>query len=217
MSGATFSAGDILRTAAAIARRRLALIAATYLVLAGGGFAVDGGFLSQAAQTPANFILTIATLVLSYVLMRRALDDLGGSTPGHGGGGAFVLVGIVWTAGVGLALLLLVVPGIVLLVRWSAATPILLDEPVGVIESLQESWARTAGHAVPIAVSLVAAWGPVVASIVAATLLELQFSSTSAALLISLALPLSQIAGWYVALAIHQLTRSNRALAEVFA
>ncbi len=53
---------------------------------------------------------------------------------------------LVWFLGVGGGLVLLVVPGLVLLVRWSVSTPVLLAEDLGILESLRRSWQITRIH-----------------------------------------------------------------------
>ena len=46
--------------------------------------------------------------------------------------------------------LLLIVPGVLLLIRWWVAVPLALDRDVGASQSLNESWALTAAHWAPI-------------------------------------------------------------------
>lgn len=42
--------------------------------------------------------------------------------------------------------LLLIIPGVLLLIRWWVAVPVALDRDIGVSEALRESWALTAPH-----------------------------------------------------------------------
>ena len=57
---------------------------------------------------------------------------------------------ILWVLGVGLASILLLVPGIMLLVRWSVALPAVVIEREGVLGSLRRSRDLTDGHRWPI-------------------------------------------------------------------
>lgn len=52
-------------------------------------------------------------------------------------------VGLLFGLGVGLGVLLLILPGIYLAARWYLAVPILLAEDMGVSEALSASWDRT--------------------------------------------------------------------------
>ena len=60
----------------------------------------------------------------------------------------FPIIGmaILQTIAVGFAMLLLLVPGIILLVRWGAALPACVVEERGPIESLSRSWHLTKGY-----------------------------------------------------------------------
>jgi hypothetical protein len=61
-------------------------------------------------------------------------------------------LGIALLSGLGIlfGMLLLVLPGILLLIRWWVAVPIALDRDIGVVDALRESWAMTADHMAPI-------------------------------------------------------------------
>jgi len=56
---------------------------------------------------------------------------------------ALLAVSIIGSVGVGLGLLLLIIPGIALAVFWSVATPVLLSEQVGPIAALRKSFEYT--------------------------------------------------------------------------
>jgi hypothetical protein len=62
------------------------------------------------------------------------------------------VLGIALLSGIGflVGLLLLVIPGLFVLMRWWVAVPVALDRDVGVVEALRESWAMTADHMAPI-------------------------------------------------------------------
>jgi membrane-anchored glycerophosphoryl diester phosphodiesterase (GDPDase) len=47
-------------------------------------------------------------------------------------------------------MLLLIVPGVLLAIRWSIAQPLLVGRHVPAIDAMRESWEKTRGHGVPI-------------------------------------------------------------------
>jgi uncharacterized membrane protein len=63
------------------------------------------------------------------------------------------VLGIALTSGIAILFgsLLLVLPGLLLLIRWWVAVPVALDRDIGVVEALRESWALTADRWIPIA------------------------------------------------------------------
>lgn len=96
------------------------------------------------------FLGSVATLAAGYLLLRVLLMRAGLMRDGSNGFGSYFVMGVA----VGLAtlagLLLLVVPAIILMVRWFPSYGILMAEGGGVGESLGKSWDMTRGRFGPL-------------------------------------------------------------------
>lgn len=92
----------------------------------------------------------VAQIVGSYLLLERMLE-LRGRT-GSGGMRIWAYLGLVILSGFAIVfgLVLLIVPGLVLAVRWTAASGFLIAQRTGVIEAMSASWEATRGHGWPI-------------------------------------------------------------------
>jgi hypothetical protein len=96
----------------------------------------------------------IGGIVLQGALTRASLDDLGGKGAGLSGalaaGFGLILpligLGILMTLGQALGLLLLIVPGIYLMLRWAVAAPVLVTEGIGVTAAMARSADLTENH-----------------------------------------------------------------------
>lgn len=111
--------------------------------------------------------ISIACAIAQFVVVRSALDRLGLVQRSGRAVGAYVGVSILANIGILLGLVLLVIPGVVLAIRWSIVAPIVLAEEQGAMESLSESWARTKGHFAAILVASLVPLVPLAAGIVA--------------------------------------------------
>ena len=112
--------------------------------------ALDVGFGLDDRANPAGtlfeFGLLAASLVAYYFLLKRLLHMRG---PPRSAGNRFwpyVGMSILSFLALILGLIVLIVPGIILLVRWSAASGYVIDRGQGVTESLSASWHATSGH-----------------------------------------------------------------------
>lgn len=98
-----------------------------------------------------TLIYSVAGLAADYLLLRWMLVETGLKREGEGGGfGAYFAIGLLSGLALILGFLLLVIPGVILLVRWVAAESIVLSEDRGVSESLSESWSMTEPHFWPL-------------------------------------------------------------------
>ncbi len=81
-------------------------------------------------------------LTISFLLLRELLDGIAGE-----GGSALVFVGTTLLAAfvTGIGLLLLVVPGLYIILRWLPAVPAALSSGE-IVESLQRAWDATRAH-----------------------------------------------------------------------
>jgi len=159
----TVSIGDILSETMAVvsvSARDIAIFAAilggvtaigvllgmteTTSMTLGTGFSVDAG--EGLGNGLFDLLIIIVSVVASYLLARQLLTTQGLV---HVEGNRFWLylgLMILSVLGMIVGFLLLIVPGVILAVRWSASTGFLLGKGVGITESLSASWHATKGH-----------------------------------------------------------------------
>lgn len=117
-----------------------------------GGF--DIGFSIQEGQSLASVAFTlvaaIVAIVGAYFLLAKFLRDDGLMRTTDTRILPYIGMSILAGIGVIFGLLLFVIPGIILIVRWSASSGFLIGQGVGVIDSLKASWEATRGYSWPI-------------------------------------------------------------------
>jgi len=101
----------------------------------------------------SGLVFLVLSALLQSSLIRATIEDLNGKRPSMGDCigtavsvllpalGMSLLIGI----GVGIGFILLIVPGIILLLRWCVAVPVLVQERQGVFGSMGRSAALTKG------------------------------------------------------------------------
>jgi hypothetical protein len=102
----------------------------------------------------AVFVSYLAGLVLSAALTRASVDDLSGKPVAIGSalstGLALILpmlgLGIVMGVAIVFGLILLIVPGIYLALRWAVAAPALVVERPGIFKAMERSAVLTQNH-----------------------------------------------------------------------
>ncbi|KQM87325.1 hypothetical protein ASE67_06300 [Sphingomonas sp. Leaf23] len=165
------------------------------------------GDLGGAGIMPLSFFAaSIASFVLHYVLTRRAMraggllaKDASGDVSG------LFLLNLVSNLATALGFVLLILPGIWLLARWLAAVPILFAEKTTPSEAMAASAARTRPLLVPIILAVVALYAPSIAALVASIALpEADIISPGMSFVINFASTISQLAGWYMAIATYR-------------
>jgi hypothetical protein len=169
--------------------------------------------------TELNLIVTVANLVMQFWLTAALLQDLGLRTSSGGGFGAMFVVGLLTSLGIIAGMVLLIVPGIVLAVRWSASIPYALaDGYDGVSDAIGRSWRGTQGHAWSIFMALLLCYGLVLGATFTLGFLE-GVGEDNMAIVVALdaGLQLGLIAGWHAAVAIYTLVERPRGLSQVFA
>lgn len=209
--------GDVLGRTAALMGGNAVRAGLALTLLTALGFLIDSGLISADAADSLNFPASIATLVLQYWLTRSLLDELGFELSPKSRILAFVGLGIVAGLGILLGLVLLVIPGLVLVARWSIATPLLLGSDRGIFASLEQSWRQTSGFTWPILTSFLVIYLPGVAvAAVGFALMETASVAYGAVLVANLVLNASLIAGWHASVAIFTLINASPRVAEVF-
>lgn len=109
------------------------------------------GAMQQVGLAVASIVVAA---VANYVLIRTLLKKSGLMGQGEGGHLVpFLGLSILYTLGVGLAFVVLILPGLFVMARWSLARPLFLSRGGGVMEALSQSWDRTRGNEFPIIVA----------------------------------------------------------------
>ncbi|WP_162789596.1 hypothetical protein [Altererythrobacter sp. ZODW24] len=110
----------------------------------GGGVVIEPGdsIMSGLYQIGA----AVLSVVASYFLLTKLLDTRGRLGEGDTRIWAYVGMTILSAIGIVLGFVLLIIPGILLMVRWSASSGFLIGGRKGVTESLSASWDATSGH-----------------------------------------------------------------------
>ena len=201
--------------------RTLRLLRSMPMQAGAAAIAMTGvGVLIESFPTSAsslNLLNTGLTLGLEYWLIRSLLMDMGFTVSGSPRGWAFIGLGIVTGLGIALGFVLLVVPGIVLLVRWSISIPCLLASDAGVFDSMRRSWDQTAGHFWPIFVSILVIYVPALGVVVLGGLMmELGGQPVLGILIMNAAFSAALIAGWAATVAIYSLLNQAPSVSEVF-
>jgi len=165
-----------------------------------------------------NLIVSVANLIIQFWLTAALLEDLGLRTSSGGGFGAMFLVGLLTSLGIIAGLILLIIPGIVLGIRWSASVPYALaDGYDGVSDAIGRSWRSTQGRAWPIFLALLLCYGLVLGATFTLGFLQgLGEDNMAVIIVLDAGLQLGLIAGWHAAVAIYTLVERPRGLSQVF-
>ena len=208
---------DLLGGTFRLLRRGAPRAGIALLILAALGIVIDSRMAGPEWEGLLNLFASVLVIVAQYRVTRLLLGDLAGEMPTGGSIGAFIVLGIMSGLGILLGLLLLVVPGIVLFVRWSIAVPILLDTGDGVTDSLRRSWHDTEGCFWPILVTYLVLYGPAVAAAALGYALATWNPDNLAGVVVAnLALNGGLIVGWHAAVAIYSHFQSPPSIAAVF-
>ena len=132
----------------------------TYLFVRGGAMSPESlatGAITPRAFAAAVLVSTIASMVIGALvqgaLTRATISAAEGNQVSFGDSLAtslrvllpLIVLALVSALGVGLGMLLLIVPGIILALMWSVAVPVLVTERKGIFESLGRSRQLTQG------------------------------------------------------------------------
>lgn len=114
----------------------------------GFGTSIDAS--QSAVSALYELFLGVANIVAGYLLAKQFLAARGRLQEGGSTFWPFLGMAILSWIGIIVGLILLIVPGVILLARWSAATGFVVGRREGVIEALGSSWEATKGHSWPI-------------------------------------------------------------------
>lgn len=191
------------------------------LPLAGGAFVVTtaigvAGHLAAWPPSAVNLLLLPVQLFFQYELTLAALAQ-NGLAVRQSRRRLWALLGLGIVSGIGilLGLVLLILPGLYLYVRWSVATPVLIAEEAGPIQALTRSGEEVSGRFWPVAGLFLLVGLPWLAGILVTGLMEpLKLVAT---LLSNALLDLSVVLAWCAAVAVYSDGRTDERLSEVFA
>ncbi|WP_284125137.1 hypothetical protein [Parerythrobacter aestuarii] len=137
----------------------MAMLGTVQLYFQGGAdsnFGFSRGFMlteSVVAQGALAILVVLATgiagLVVQYFYFSYLLANRGYTIP-HNRILAYVGFTILFGLGVGLGIVLFIIPGLILLTRWSPATGLVVGTDTPVMDSFGQSWDMTAGYGWPI-------------------------------------------------------------------
>lgn len=211
------TAADLLDETFRLLRRGAPRAAIALVILAALGIAIDSRMAGPEWEGPLTLFTSVLVIVAQYRVTRLLLGDVAGAVPTGGGIGAFIVLGILSGLGILLGLLLLVVPGIILFVRWSIAVPILIDTGDGVIDSLRRSWRDTAGCFWPILLTYLALYGPaILAAALGYALATRNPDNLAGVVVANLAMNGGLVAGWHATVAIYSNFKILASLPTVF-
>jgi hypothetical protein len=132
-------------------------------------FTLNMGPLEQAG---VSFVQVVVTLAASYFLLDTMLRKTGlSSRSGEDMFFAYFGLTILYTLGTWAGLIALVLPGLVIMARWSLAAPMMLARGDGVMRALGGSWERTKGNEFQIIVAMLALYLVPIALIIAASVM----------------------------------------------
>jgi hypothetical protein len=121
--------------------------------------ALDFSFKFDTSEDPLGSLfdlgLGIVTLVATYLLLSRYLSAHGRSRVVENRFWPYFGMALLSGVGIVFGAILLIVPGLILIVRWCAASGYLIGAGQGVTESLGSSWDATSGHGWPIFFAIV--------------------------------------------------------------
>lgn len=131
------------------------LVAITAISSAIGYFTVE---MTAPTQQAVIGLVKFAVGVIAAYLLLEAMVRKTGLRSREGEAVFFPYLGlsIVYALGVMVGFILLIIPGLLIMARWSIAQPILVARGEGAMAALGESWERTRGNEFPILVAAVA-------------------------------------------------------------
>ena len=210
--------GTILSGTMTLLRENARLAVTVIAVMAGAATLFDT---VKGAASAGNVGLSIGSVFAQCLVTSTLLGERGLMAPGARGMRFWAMIGlgIASSVAIGLGLVLLLVPGLILTVRWFAAVPALLGEELGVFAALGASWAATRGRFWPILGAVLAIFVPMilVAGLGAVVLAPLGGPVLSGAV-VNIAVYGAIVVGWHAAVVIHAPGHARlSALAETFA
>jgi hypothetical protein len=168
--------------------------------------------------TPAGLGSILANLFAQYEISLALLVHYGLLADRSGRRRIWALLGLNVLSGLAIVvgLVFLIVPGVYLMVRWSAAVPALIAEDADVTVAMDRSVEAVQGRYWQVLAALLVIWSPSVAGMLGAAVVP-EDQQLISSLVVNLVLNLCLVAGWHLAVAIYAGRQTGNRLAEVFA
>ena len=212
---ARFEVGNLLWDTVELMRANVWRIAIALGVMACCGILSD---LASPNASAGSLLFNLLALFFQFWLTVTLLDEAGMREARAGGIGALFVVSLIGQVGMVLGLIALVIPGIILAVRWSISVPIALSARVSAIEALRRSWHETDGHFWPILALLAIIYLPLIVVSLGFSALTAESASTAAIVILNVAISIMLVVGWHAAVAMFLAAQIKaQSLEEVFA
>lgn len=219
MQTAEISFGGVMSQCAEVARARLGLTLATIFLIT-AGFSLLDLFPNRSASAVPSLIVN---LYVQYHFVKALLsDNIIPSQPRKHKYGSLFLAGLLGGLGMLAGTILLVLPGIFLMARWSISTPFIVAEDLSGSAALKASWDATFEARWALFAVFVAFCAGLGALFVAVILINVTFDFGQESLFLSVAtnflVSLCSVGGWILGVGIYRgLRPSSNMLAGVFA
>ena len=214
MEEAMFEVGPLLGHAWALTVANWRRVAIALLILCVPGVLID----VYAKDQAVNSIMGFVSIFMQFWCTAGLLEDLNRRAPEAGGFVSVFVVGLFSTVAILIGLVLLIIPGVILLVRWSIAVPIVVSEGGGASSALGESWERTSEGFWPILGVLALTYIPVAAIVALSAGAFLPLPPVAESIIENLTSNAIFVFGWHVAISIYlAVTPRVHSLEEVFA
>jgi hypothetical protein len=207
--------GALFRETLALVRAHAGLAAAAIAIMSAVDVAADFAGVASSALTLLKLPVLLA-FQFEATLAALAGCGLGVERRGRRRLWALFGLGVLSGLGIALGLLLLLLPGIYLYIRWSVAVPILVAEQAGVTEALRRSGDEIAGHFWPVLGLFLLILSPLIPMFLGAALVPEEMRLLTS-LSISVPVNLMLVLGWFGAVAVYAAGKGDSRLAEVFA
>lgn len=208
---------NILVRALQLARLNSARAAFALVALSLGGSLIDTGLVGQGLNVVFSFLFVF----LQFWLTQGLLGDLGLRFASRPRLAAFFFQGILVSLAILFGFILLVVPGIILMVRWSMCGPVLISSDLSISESISESWRQSDGHFWPILFVLLIVYGSLLVGAgvgyLGAELGWLDLPYLVGIAIANLAVATGSVAAWHVYVALYAMIVRPDDVADVFA
>lgn len=211
-----FGLGDILSEVAALARAHAGVSLGFFTAIAAMYCAID----LLVADGVSAIAGVIVMVFLQYQYLERLLADYLPSGQTQRRYMALFASGMLGGLGILVGLICLIIPGLLLMAGWSAASPFVVVAGKSGFDSLSASWRATEGVRVPLALLLAAFWALVIAGVLGVAFWPgaTEVVSTAETVIANVLTSISSVGSWLIGAAIFRLAAPrSEDLQSVFA
>jgi hypothetical protein len=208
---------SLLQRTLALAPSALPQSAAWLIVLTAAGVAADLNAHREDFFALLNLAIGCAGMVMPYAITRAVLRPILPPDQPIPSFGRYFLLSLATGLSIMLGLVLLILPGIYLAVRWSASAAAMLARDLDVGESMSASWRLTREYQWTILLFIVTLWLPFIAVVAVTASIDPYVVSPASAILSNLVINLALLAGVHAGVAIYLAADGGAEIAEIFA